>query len=414
MNDLIPVLKCDRQFAPIEDLLQVVGVSRQYFCIHCVGEDGCVLGSIWVKSGFVVGADAATLSGREAIFALLADRRVSAFSVYRPRKSPASYPAPLGSIAELLLEAAEAQDQGSPPAAETSAAGPKAVPPPPPRPPAMRLEAAEPHAPIVAFASAKGGVGKTTLALNVALAFAEAGQPVLLVDTDPLGGIGHSLAGQNARHAQGTYDVLLGRKQPHEVILSTRVPALEILPAGELGSQEALQNLQRLTSPETWEALLRRLSGENRLVIVDVPAGLHGIASAVLGACTHAFAILSAEPLALRVVPQLLQSLEEHGGRRSPTVLAGIILNCVQFRHGASIGVVQGAWASFTQGLVLETTVPRDPVFLEASAAGVPVAFLDRAKRPPVAAIFRHLADDIAGRIGLYDVKAAGEPLRLL
>ncbi len=413
MIDLIPVLKCDRQFARLEDLLQVVGVSRQYFCVQCEAEEGRVLGSIWIKSGFVVGADAGDLSGREALFALLSGTMSTSFSVYRQPKNPASYPTPLGSIAELMLQAAETlspapdaspKDVSPPPASTATAA----------RPPIPRPGAEETRGRIVAFASAKGGVGKTTLALNSALAFAEAGQRVLLVDADPLGGIGHSLAGEEARSASGAYDVLLGRKQPREVILPTRVPTLEILPAGELGPQEALQNLQRLTDPEVWGALLEPLSDSNRLVIVDLPAGLYGIASGVLGACTHAFAILEAEPLALRVVPQLIQSLEVQDGRRSPTVLAGIILNCVQFRSGASIGVVQGAWASFAQGLVLETTVPRDTAFLEASEAGVPVAFLDRAKRPPVAAVFRHLADDIADRIGLYEVAAAGEPLRLL
>jgi chromosome partitioning protein len=134
----------------------------------------------------------------------------------------------------------------------------------------------------------------------------------------------------------------------------------------------------------------------------------------VLGACTHALGILEAEPLALRVLPQLVQSLEEQRAHGAATALAGIILNCVQFRTGASLGVVQGAWATFAQGLVLETTVPRDTAFLDASEQGVPVAFLDRAKRPPVAAVFRHLADDIAERIGLFEVKPAGEPLRLL
>lgn len=401
-TDLIPVLKCERQFVPLQDLLQVVGVSRQYFCVQCAAGDGRILGSIWIKSGFVVGAETGGLSGRDALFALLSDTEAASYSVYRPRQSPASYPKPLGSIVELLLAGAEAEEPDAAPAAAPRAAHSES--------------AEEGRGRIVGFASPKGGVGKTTLALNVALAFAEAGQKVLLVDSDPLGGIGHSLAGQDARDARdakGVYDVLLGRAQAADVILSTKVPALEILPAGELRSQEGLQNLQRLTDPQVWAALLEPLSEPNRLVIVDLPAGLFGIASAVLGACTHAFAVLEAEPLALRIMPQLLQALEEQDGRR--TVLAGIILNGVQFRTGASIGVVQGAWASFAQGLVLETTVPRDTAFLEASEAGVPVAFLDRAKRPPVAAVFRHLADDIAERVGLYDeVKAAGEPRRLL
>lgn len=401
-TDLIPVLKCERQFVPLQDLLQVVGVSRQYFCVQCAADDRRIVGSIWIKSGFIVGAETGAetggLSGREALFALLSDTEAATYSVYRPRQSPASYPKPLGSIVELLLAGAEAGEPETAPAAASRAVQPE--------------RAEEGRGRIVGFASAKGGVGKTTLALNVALAFAEAGQRVLLVDADPLGGIGHSLAGQDAREAKGVYDVLLGRRQAADVILSTKVPALEILPAGELRSQEGLQNLQRLTNPEVWAALLEPLFEPNRLVIVDLPAGLFGIASAVLGACTHAFAVLEAEPLALRVLPQLLQALEEQDGRR--TVLAGIILNGVQFRTGASIGVVQGAWASFAQGLVLETTVPRDTAFLEASEAGVPVAFLDRAKRPPVAAVFRHLADDIAERVGLYEVKAAGEPRRLL
>lgn len=409
MIDLIPVLKCGRQLVPIEDLLQVVGVSRQHFCIQCEAEDGSVLGSIWLKSGFVVGAEAGDLSGRDALFALLSDPASVSFSVYRSRESPGSYPRPLGSIAELMLEAAEVREPDAPAAAVKPAAKPQ------PAPTRVAPPIDEARGRIVAFASAKGGVGKTTLALNVALAFAESGQRVLLVDTDPLGGIGHSLAGQDARNAPGTYDVLLGRRQVGEVILPTRVAALELMPAGELRPQEALQHLQRLTDREVWEALLAPLPHEGRLVLVDLPAGLHGIPSAVLGACTHALAILEAEPLSLRAVPRLVQSLEEQdGSRRNPTVLAGIILNSVQFRTSASIGVVQGAWASFAQGLVLETTVPRDTAFLEASEAGVPVAFLDRARRPPVASVFRHLADDIAERIGLYEIKAAGEPLRLL
>jgi chromosome partitioning protein len=412
MVDLVPVLKCDRQFVSLADLLQVVGVSRQYFCVRLEAADGAVLGSIWMKSGFVVGVGAGELTGREAFFSLF-DAAAASFSVYRPRQSPAAYPQPLGSIAELMLEAADERERSVAPPAAAASPAPGAEPAVAPFAP-PGAAAARAHRRIIAFASPKGGVGKTTLALNVALAFAEAGQPVLLVDADPLGGIGHSLAGGEARSSQGVYDALLGRAQVRDAILPTKVPTLELLPAGELGSREALQNLQRLTSREAWADLLEPLADADRLVLVDLPAGLYGIASGVLGACTHALGILEAEPLALRILPQLLQGLEDQRAHGARTVLAGIILNCVQFRTGASLGVVQGAWASFAQGLVLETTVPRDTAFLEASEQGVPVAFLDRAKRPPVAAVFRHLADDIAERIGLFEVKPAGEPLRLL
>jgi chromosome partitioning protein len=273
-----------------------------------------------------------------------------------------------------------------------------------------------PRAPrwIVGFASGKGGSGKTTLALNTALAFAESGQPVLLVDADPLGGIGHSLLLDDAASSVGAFDAILGRADAASHILSTRVKDLKILPAGTLGSREGLEHVQRLTNPGSWAELLDGLAAEHPLIFVDLPAGLHGIASGVLGACTHVLAVLEAEPLAFRVLPQLQRAIEDQRPREGAAELAGIILNCVQFRSGTSIGVVQSAWSSAADGRVLETTVPRDAKILEASEKGVPVAFLDRGRRPPVAGVFRQLTDEIAARIGLVTAVPAGEPLRLI
>ncbi len=418
MTDHLPILKGRRQSVPLEDLLQVVGVSRQCLCVEAEDEQGRVLGSVWMKSGYVLSASAGGLSGREGFAAFLTNPDAVSYSVYRPRRERAQYAAPLGSVAEMVLNAALDVDHELKQAATDSAPAATAA---GPAPRERRADAAAPRAEppphehwIVGFASGKGGSGKTTLALNTALAFAESGQNVLLVDADPLGGLGHSLLLADAVTSQGAFDALLGRAEAAKRIVATRVPGLKILPAGTLRSRDGLEHIQRLTSPESWGALLDSLAAEHPLILVDLPAGLHGIAGGVLGACTHVVAVLEAEPLALRVLPQLQRALEDQRPREGAAELAGIVLNCVQFRSGTSIGVVQGAWASAAEGLVLETTVPRDAKILEASEKGVPVAFLDRSRRPPVSGVFRQLADEIAVRVGLATAVPAGEPLRLV
>jgi chromosome partitioning protein len=419
MADHLPILKGRRKSVPLEDLIQVVGVSRQCLCVETENEQGRVLGSVWIKSGFVLSASAEGRSGREGFVAFLSNPDAVSYSVYRPRHVRAEYSSPLGTVPELVLDAAIALDSKRQQA--ESAAEPGPAPPAPPKPLEPAAEAA-PHRPdtpsrprwIVGFASGKGGSGKTTLALNTALAFAEMGQPALLVDADPLGGLGHSLLLGEPQGSFGVFDVLLGRAEAGKAILSTRLPGLKILPAGTLRPREGLEHIQRLTSPNSWGDLLESLAAEHPLILVDLPAGLHGIAGGVLGSCTHVLAVLEAEPLALRVLPQLQRALEDQRPREEAAELAGIILNCVQFRNGTSIGVVQGAWSSFAEGLVFETTVPRDAKILEASEKAVPVAFLDRSRRPPVAGVFRQLADEIAVRIGLASAVPAGEPLRLL
>lgn len=421
MPDHLPILKGRRRSVPLEDLLQVIGVSRQCLCVETENEQGRVLGSVWIKSGFVLSASAEGRSGREGFAAFLSNPQAVSYSVYRPRQARSEYSTPLGTVPELVLDAAIALDRKHQQAQSASAADPG----PPPAVPPTRLEPRSRPAParsdsppqprwIVGFASGKGGSGKTTLALNTALAFAEIGQPVLLVDADPLGGLGHSLLLGEPHGSLGVFDALLGRAEAGKAILSTRLPGLQILPAGTLRPREGLEHIQRLTSPNSWGDLLEPLAAEHPLILVDLPAGLHGIAGGVLGSCTHVLAVLEAEPLALRVLPQLQRALEEQRPREGAAELAGIVLNCVQFRSSTSIGVVQGAWSSMADGLVLETTVPRDAKILEASEKAVPVAFLDRSRRPPVAGVFRQLADEIAARIGLASEVASGEPLRLI
>lgn len=250
----------------------------------------------------------------------------------------------------------------------------------------------------LAIVSPKGGVGKTTLALNLAYAFAESGRSTLLVDTDPQGGIGHSLAGK-AREAAGFSELLRG--EPVTPI-RTRKEHLSILPMGNVPWATLTEWTSRAAHPKAFAQAMSRFEHDFDIAIIDTPAGLSGSTYGALSYCSHALLPLQTEPLALRTTMQLLQviaSLRATGARIS---LAAVVLTMARLRDELSLSVTQEAWDLFPGGLVLDAFVPRDPAFLAASAAGVPVGLL-RKRPPPVASVFDRLVTELEPALGLLE-----------
>jgi chromosome partitioning protein len=264
----------------------------------------------------------------------------------------------------------------------------------------------------LAIASQKGGVGKTTVALNLAYALAARGCRTLLVDTDLQGAIGLSLAGQ-ARHRPGLAECLAGRLAPGAALLPTRLPELSLLPFGQPPDEELDRWGQDLGDGSALGALLDEIAGGFDLAVLDTPSGLQGPTLAALRAADFALVPLQAEPLALRSMTQVLQAvgrLREQGARVS---LAAFLLTMLQSREQFSLAVAQEAWGRLPSELVLEAFVPRDPVFLRASALGVPVGLLSR-RPPPAAMVFDQIAAELEPILGLAAEGAGDEPIPLL
>ncbi len=265
----------------------------------------------------------------------------------------------------------------------------------------------------VAIASQKGGVGKTTLALNLALSFARQGHQTLLMDLDPQGAIGFSLAGR-PRNAPGVYELLQERDQIGRYLITTKIDALSILPFGNPNFDELPTWMELAVGGRALEALVFELERHFDLVIIDCPPGTFGWAKDVLSVASHVVAPLQSDPLALRSLPQLIASISAIRANGGRTELAGFVLSMTRFRDQTTAAVAQEAWSLLPPNLVLDTHVPRDPVFVEASAKGVPLGLL-RKKPPPIAAVFDNLVEELEPRLGLRATKESDdEPIYLV
>jgi len=251
----------------------------------------------------------------------------------------------------------------------------------------------------IAIANQKGGVGKTTTAVNLATALAQAGHPVLLIDLDPQGNASTGLGIDRRDRPSGTYAMLVEDASPANLIMPTLVKQLDIIPADPdlAGAEVELVTLDRREF--RLRAALGRLAGSPYAhIVIDCPPSLGLLTLNGLVAACAVLVPLQCEFFALEGISQLVRTIERVKKNLNPGLsLQGIVLTMFDRRNNLSDLVAADA-RSFFGNRVYQTVIPRNVRISEAPSHGKPVLLYD--SRSPGALAYVQLANEFLQREG--------------
>lgn len=246
--------------------------------------------------------------------------------------------------------------------------------------PAVKSDSTRPR--VLGIANQKGGVGKTTTAINLGTALAAIGEHVLIVDLDPQGNASTGLGIERKSRRTSTYDVLTGAAPMRDAVLQTTVPQLYIAPSTlDLSGLELEIGQQRDRAFRLRNAL-RQLNTGARLydftyVLVDCPPSLNLLTVNAMAAADSILVPLQCEFFALEGLSQLLKTVEQVKTTLNPTLsIHGIVLTMYDSRNNLSNQVVADV-RQFMGNKVYETIIPRNVRISEAPSYGKPVLVYD-------------------------------------
>lgn len=251
---------------------------------------------------------------------------------------------------------------------------------------------------IIAVTNQKGGVGKTTTAVNLSACLAAKGRRVLLVDIDPQGnatsGLGKAGEGENT-----VYDVLIGDAEAREAILPTGHGTLDLIPTAiELAGAEI-----ELVGVENREMLLKNalqeVRGDYDVIFIDCPPSLSLLTINALTAADSVLIPIQCEYYALEGLGQLMNTVKLMRKKLNPELaIEGILLTMFDSRTNLCAQVVQEVRSHFPNEL-FETMIPRNVRLSEAPSYGLPIHLYDA--RCIGAKAYAELAQELIDRKGV-------------
>lgn len=253
--------------------------------------------------------------------------------------------------------------------------------------------------PTVAFANQKGGVGKTTSAVNTAVVLAARGYRVLLIDMDPQGNATSSLGVDKIDLDESTYDVLVEEAPIRDCRVRDVRPGLDLLPTD---STLAAAEIELVTVPDRERRLARAcesVRADYDIALIDCPPSLGLLTINSLTAADSIVVPIQCEFLALEGVSQLIHTIDLTRRQLNPTLdLLGVLMTMYDARTRLSAHVVEEV-RRFFPDRIFDTVVPRTVRLAEAPSYGQAISEYDPSSRGSSA--YGDFANELVARLGL-------------
>jgi chromosome partitioning protein len=247
---------------------------------------------------------------------------------------------------------------------------------------------------VIALANQKGGVGKTTTAINLGASLAKRGRRILIFDFDPQA---NSSAGLGVRVESGTtYDVVINDVPASKIVVETPIDGLFLAPANPGLAGAEVELVPMLAREFRLKRALEDIRGAYDLVLIDCPPSLGLLTVNALAAADEVIVPVQCEYLALEGLGQLTQTLELVRRNLNPSLrLRGLLLTMFDSRTNLSQQVADEVRAHFAN--TFKTVIPRSVRLSEAPSHGMPIAKYDPSSRANRA--YDELAEELIGGI---------------
>ncbi len=246
---------------------------------------------------------------------------------------------------------------------------------------------------VIAITNQKGGVGKTTTAVNLSAYLAEFGKKILLIDTDPQGNATSGLGISKEEIVYSTYDLIIKKQDVHDVVISTQVSGLSVIPANIQLAGAEIELVNILSRETVLKKSIQKIINEYDFIIIDAPPSLGLLTVNALSASTHIIIPVQAEYYALEGLTQLLNTIELVKEHINPSLeILGLLITMYDKRTNISQEVAGQAKSYFGEK-VFKTVIPRSVRLSEAPSFGKPINLYDPASRGAIA--YKELAKEV-------------------